>query len=144
MTPEQRKVYNAVLADLNHKVAVLAEAAVVTDGWMVPTTDKINLPYDQYEQAEIEGWQETDQYNIRWQSRINEIIVLALDTNEVLGEANANAHGELRFGLMAELRDVFWEEWCASHKLYAFWKKHQPKKRTVAVKNAQFKKAYGG
>jgi hypothetical protein len=125
MTPEERKEYDALLRRCEPQIVKLAQDAVKNDGWIVPTTDKINKSYDEYELAEIEGWSETDAFNIRWRSRINELVIRELDECKVLTVDD----GEIRIELAGELVDTFWEEWAAGHKLYEFWKKHQKKGR---------------
>lgn len=112
MTKEELAAYAKVLKACEPQVIKLAQAAVKQDHWMVPTADKINLPYPEYAQALINGWLETDQFNIRWRSRINELVVRELDNSEIFNGQD----GEIRISLSCELVDTFWQVWVDGQK----------------------------
>jgi hypothetical protein len=127
VTKKQRAEYDRILKTCTPEVEKLAAEAVKKESWMVPTQDAINLPYADYEQSEIDGWRQTDQYGIRWRYRIAEAVVRELDAGDIL-----TGEGRMRISLIGELEDVFWDAWAAGHKLYKFWQKHNKKARKSA------------
>ena len=129
MTNEQRKALHGLISRLEPQVRKLAEQVVKQDGWMVPTQDKVALPYDEYAQAEISGWSQTDQYGIRWRQQIVDMVQDAFAESELLSGVPAL---EIALAVVEELEPVFWEAWVNGHKLYEFWKKHQKKARVKA------------
>src|SRR5271157_3280474 len=123
---EDKKTVEDILNSLKVDMGKLADEAVKHDGWMTPTEDNIELPYDKYDEKEISGWSETLQYEIRWRKRITQALYDALQKNDMEELWN---DVEWRCQARGELEDAFWDAWAEGHKLYDFWKKHHKKER---------------
>ena len=124
MIKKETQALNKLIAELTIKVQEIAAQAVKTDGWMVPTEDDILLPFADYKQKEIEGWEQTDQYGILWRRRMFNLVKDKFDATGIFSSEDL----DLVCAVLGALTPVFWEEWVSGHKLYDFWKKHQPKK----------------
>ncbi len=101
-------------------IAKIAELAKAVDDWMAPTDEAsaaARKDFGLYCQEEQEGWEQTDHYHIRYQSKM---IEWAHEEAEAAGNPIA------WLGYLEEIESLFWEEWGNQPHIYEYWEKIQP------------------
>jgi len=98
------------------------------DGWMTPTTDCADnegrQEYSTWIQEEMEGWQSTDHFSLKYGRRLSE---LARD----VAEAN-DLEGEQWIGFYEDFLTEFWCQWEEKHNTLKFWQENI-QERTIVV-----------
>jgi hypothetical protein len=97
-------------------VAKVRRMARVNDGWMTPTTDDPREPeswtdYGYWIQEEINGWEQTDHFSVKFGTPM-------ADMARDLADRNGLEHW---IDIWQNLKDEFWEVWADTHKADKFW-----------------------
>jgi len=98
-------------------VARVRRLARVNDGWMTPTSDaprdrESRTDYANWLQEEIEGWEQTDHFSVKFGTPI---------ANMARDLADRNGLGEYWLDIWQNLKNEFWEVWADTHGADKFW-----------------------
>ena len=99
-------------------VAKVRRMARVNDGWMTPTTDdprdrESRTDYGNWLQEEIEGWEQTDHFGLKYGTPIGNMARDLADRNGL--------EGEYWIEIWQNLKDEFWEVWAEKQQTDKFW-----------------------
>jgi hypothetical protein len=99
-------------------VAKVRRLARVNDGWMTPTTDDPRHPesrtdYGNWLQEEIEGWEQTDHFGLKYGTPMADVARDLADRNGL--------DGECWIDIWQDIKDEFWDAWADTHKADKFW-----------------------
>jgi hypothetical protein len=98
-----------------------------SDRWMTPTLDASKegkKDYATYEIEEIEGWEQTGHFTLRYRELLTDIgyddaYAQGFDESDYI-EPGLAFHEMF----LVPLKEAFWEAWTEKHKLYEFWKQN--------------------
>ena len=88
------------------------------DGWMTPASDDPRDPesrtdYGHWLQEEIEGWEQTDHFSLKYGTPTANMARDLADKNGL--------ECEYWLDIWQDLKDEFWEAWADTHKADKFW-----------------------
>ncbi len=102
------------------KIALFAN---IKDGWFEPTSDNVDdecsqEDYGHWLQLEESGWEETDQFTVRFKEPL---ALIADHEAERLKITDGFDRNEAWLSVYEEVMSLFWEEWGNRPDIYKFW-----------------------
>ena len=99
-------------------VAKVRRMARVNDGWMTPTSDDPRVPesktdYGHWLQEEINGWEQTDHFHLKYGTPMADAARNLADRNGL--------DGECWIDIWQDIKDEFWDAWADTHNAHKFW-----------------------
>ena len=99
-------------------VAKARRMARRNDGWMTPTTDDPREPeswtdYGYWIQEEINGWEQTDHFSVKYGTPMADMACDLADRNGL--------QGEHWIDIWQNLKDEFWDAWAEKQQADKFW-----------------------
>ena len=98
------------------------------DCWMTPTNDCEHddgrQEYSTWIEEEIEGWQSTDHFSLKYGKRLSSLARDVAEANDLVGEE--------WIGFFEDFLTVFWAEWEEKHNTLEFWQENI-QDRTIVV-----------